>query len=359
MKRKIKGLMIVVGLSMVLAGCGNQDAEEEKVQLVQEEEQESFAAATVEYGNVIQRVTIPCTYTSTEEVEHAFPVSDKMIVQVSVKKGDFVSEGALLAALDVKDVEEQIEEQEYLVQSLELKLKQTKELYDFDKASADILYSYTARSEQDKKQLEAKKKSIDRQYKNAIEDLEDQVSIGRKRLKEYRQELKDGQLFASITGEITFLASPLKDTFSRAGNTVAIISNLDSCYFIAETDEYAAYFAEGETVEVTYRVGSESKSVEVVPVHREEWDGRMLFQPLAEELVSTGTEGSIGLVLDEREGVLCIPKSALHQSNQGPFVYIAKEGLLEMQYVTVGLEGEGMVEITKGLSQGDIVALKK
>ena len=351
--------ILLGGLVLLLCGCAGEKPKEEVIELVQEDEDIVYATSVVDYADVAYKVKLECTYTSTREEELSFPVSDKLIVQVNAKKGDYVSKGDLVAALDVEKLEEEISEQEYQLEHLELELKQMQELYDFDLNSAQVLYSYTAMSKEDEKQLKNKIKALDKQYKTGIEDLQDRLLLSRKRVQESRQEVQDGKLLATISGEITYLADSLQDTFSKEGTVVARISDPEACYFAVEGTDYASYFSEGASVTVDYQEAMKKKSVEAYPVHMEEWQDEMLLGVALDEMIPIGTRGNIELLVDEHTHVLCVPKSAIHQSDQGPFVYLSDEGFLQMRYVTLGLEGDGIVEIVNGLGQGDVVALKK
>lgn len=363
MKIKFGALTLAAGILLALTGCEERDTDGMEIQLYQEEEEDTYPTVTVDYGNVVKNVSIPCTYLSTEQQDLSFPVDDRLIERVEVKEGDLVTKGQLLAALDVGDLEDKIEEQEYQVNSLALKLEQTRELKEFDLASAETLFTYTHMTEQDKKELAEKKEQIGKQYQTTLEDLEDSLSIAQKRLSQYRKELEEGQLFAGINGQITYISSPmtsmLKDTYSKKDQVILTISDRDACYFIADNVDYADHFDEGTSVKVSYKVSGVIYECGAFPVRMDDWETQMFFKPDSDEFLEIGLSGSITIQLEERENVLCIPRDAVHKSDKGSFVYLFRDGLLEMRYVTVGLEGESMAEITEGLAQGETVALKK
>lgn len=162
-----------------------------------------------------------------------------------------------------------------------------------------------------------------------------------------------------MSGQVTYCKKSLVDTYSVKDETVIVVSNQDACYFVAEDTEWADYFAEGETVKLEYRIPGGQQTCEVVPALTDQWGELLYFKPVGEELWEIGTEGKITAELDRKDHVLCVPANAVHEADNGRFVYLVKDGLLEMRYVTVGLEGEAFVEIVDGLEQGDIVALKK
>lgn len=359
MKRRILAVILAGGMLFSTAGCNQQQAEETLPTLVPEEEEEAYPTTTVEYGDVVKHIKVRCNYESTEKQELSFAEDNRLIARVEVKMGDYVDAGQLLAALDVEDLEETIAEMEYQVSSLELRLKQTEEMRAFDLASAERLYAYTDMKEQDRENLQEKKESIMKQYQTALEDMTDQLSLQKKRLEQYREQLKTGCLYADITGEITYIDSNMKDTYSKKGRIVVTVSNLDACYFVADDVEYAECFAEGDSVSISYKDGGEDYVCEVVPALMETWDEKMYFKPVSEEFIPSGTNGTITMELARGENVLCIPEDAVHESDKGLFVYLEKDGLLEMRYVTVGLEGDTLVEITEGLEQGEVIALKK
>lgn len=359
MKRKILTAILAGSMLFAAAGCGQQENSDSQPVLVQEEEEAAYPTTTAEYGEVVKNVTVRCAYTSTEKQDLSFPVDGGLIARVEVKMGDYVDPGQLLVALDVEDLEETIEELTYQIQYQELKIAQTEEMKAFELASAERLYTYTYMTKQDKEDLAEKKESINKQYQTTLEDMNDQLTTLQKRLEQYRRELEDGQLFADITGEITYLENSLKDTYSKKDRVVVTVSNLDACYFITDDLEYADYFKEADSLTVNYRESGTEYTCEAVPALTDSWEEQMYFKPVGDEIIASKTNGTITMEMERKDNVLCVPEDAIHESDNGPFVYLEKDGLLEMRYVTVGLEGDTMVEITDGLEQGEIVALKK
>ncbi len=273
--------------------------------------------------------------------------------------GDFVDAGQLLVALDVEELEAQIEDLEYQVKCQELSLQQTLEMKQYELDSAERAFGYSYQTEQDKKDMQEKQAAVEERYKTILEDINDQLSLQKQRLQKYKDEVEEGRLYAEIAGEITYLSSGLVDTYSVKDRIVVTVSNLDAYYFVTEDREYSDYFTEGEVLEVTYRVGATQYACEVTPALMEEWGDQLYFAIPEGEMISSETTGTIIKEIGRKADVLCIPVGALYESDKGPFVYLENDGLLEMRYVTVGLEGDALVEITDGLEQGDIVALKK
>lgn len=358
MKQRICAIVLAGGMVLATASCGQQTEEAQTV-LVQEQEQAAYPTTTAEYGDIVKDVVISCKYTSTEKQDLAFPVDGKLIARVDVQLGDYVTEGQLLAALDVEDLEETIEEAQFQVKSQELKLKQAEEMKQFELDSARIMYEYTDKSLEAEKALTEQIEGIEESYQTRLEDMEDTLTIQKKRLQQYREELADGQLFADMTGEVTYLRNSALDTYCKKNEVVITISNQETCYFTSDSTEYASCFQEGESVNLVYREAGKEFNCEVVPALMDSWEERMYFKPVGDEIIPINTDATIALELERKENVLCVPASAIHKSDNGLFVYLEKDGLLEMRYVTVGLESGTLAEITDGLEQGEVIALKK
>lgn len=360
MRKKRFGVFLTGVMLLAFAGCGQQEAETSSVVLVQEEDTAAYPTTTVEYGEVVRTVAIDCSYTSTEKQQLSFPVEGRLITYVGVKQGDYVEKGQLLAALDVEDLEVEIEELEYQISLQELNLTQTQEMKDHELANAQLWYEgYTFKTQSDKDDLKEQKEDIELRYKTGLEDIADNLTLLRKRLNRYEKELKDGRLFAGMAGQITYLDKEMEGGYSEKDFQVITISNLDSCYFVTNKMEYKDYLAAEGTIDIVYNADGKECISQAEPVLLEDWTEQMYFKHTGTELIENGTQGTITLELGRKQDVLCLPKNALHESDNGPFVYLEKDGLLEMRYVTVGLEGDTATEITSGLEQGEIIALKK
>lgn len=64
------------------------------------------------------------------------------------------------------------------------------------------------------------------------------------------------------------------------------------------------------------------------------------------------------LKLDEREGVLVVPRQAVVEDEGGTFVYRLEDGGFEKTKVRLGAPSLGRIEIESGLSEGDVVAAR-
>ncbi|MFS0767139.1 efflux RND transporter periplasmic adaptor subunit [Peribacillus phoenicis] len=93
-------------------------------------------------------------------------------------------------------------------------------------------------------------------------------------------------------------------------------------------------------------------------------DNRFPFQALIEsegeetEALLVGSKVNLTVITNEKAGVLSIPIEAVQYHKQ-PYVYkLTKKGYVDKHYITKGLKAEGMQEIIKGPSVGDVILME-
>lgn len=64
---------------------------------------------------------------------------------------------------------------------------------------------------------------------------------------------------------------------------------------------------------------------------------------------------SINVEIASRDAALVIPAECVHDAEGSPWVLVLQDGRAERRAVTLGLRGEGMVEIVSGLGEGEAV----
>lgn len=358
MKKRFVFVCAIVFVTAMFSACGQKEDNTIQDMIIREDEEQGYPTFVVSKNDVIKNATINCKYNSTEIVSMSFPVDGKLVAEVNVKKGDYVKKGQLIASLDLEDIESNIDELAYTVEHLELQLEHEIQKRDFELEAARINYEgYTKMTADDKKNYKEQVEQIEKQYKTTIENLQDSLEINKDRLAKSKQEMDQGRLYAEISGQVTSMQNPLKNTYSVKDSKIITISNLDACYFVSEDVTYADYFTEGEPVTLTYKASGKDVECEVVPVMSERWDESLYFSPNLEEELESDLKGKIVIELERKTNVLCVPTDAIHSSDNGPFVYLSTDGLLEMRYVETGLSGDSLTEIVSGLEEGDIVAI--
>ncbi len=77
-------------------------------------------------------------------------------------------------------------------------------------------------------------------------------------------------------------------------------------------------------------------------------------QPPADEF-KVGDRMNFTVVIEERDGVLWLPQSAIRQFSGRNFIVVQNEGVQRRVDVRLGLEGDGKVEILEGADEGQTV----
>lgn len=93
-------------------------------------------------------------------------------------------------------------------------------------------------------------------------------------------------------------------------------------------------------------------------------DNRFPFQALIEsegeetEALLVGSKVNLTVITNEKAGVPSIPIEAVQYHKQ-PYIYkLTKNGYVDKHYITKGLKAEGMQEIIKGPSVGDVILME-
>ena len=360
MKKYISFLAAVLFL-FTMSACGGEEVNKEIELETESESTLQYELVAVEYGDVIESVTVSLKYVTDEEEEYSFDLKNATCETVYVKKGDRVKKGDVLAVLKTETVESTLEEYDYQLSVLELNLQHTIENRDFALNRAEVLYeNYTYRTDDDKDAYEEEVESINKQYATQIQNLEDQIEILKLRIEDANQEYKDSRIVARADGIVSYCKSTLEGSLITPGEVVITTYDEDKCLFKANDNKGMAYFEEDMTYTLTVGTGSAQKVYEVMPANYSQWYMVLCFKPVGDyATLSLGDLGKITLSTGERTGVLVIPADALHTSGENYFVYyLDDEGVRRMKYITVGMIGTDYVEILDGLEEGEFIILE-
>ena len=165
----------------------------------------------------------------------------------------------------------------------------------------------------------------------------------------------DGSALKPVVGATVTPQAPLFTVVDR-----------DSLKFVADVDEAdVGRIAAGDTVTITLEsfpgreFASEVKTV--LPAAKKTTDGATVF-PATMPLTGIkrgriGMTGNALIEVDAVENALTIPAEALFEKDGRSFVYVLKGGKLAEKTVEVGAMTDDSIEIVKGLSQGQNVAI--
>ncbi len=254
-----------------------------------------------------------------------------VLLRLLVEEGDSVKAGQVLAKIDPERPRLEVRRAEALLRKLEAELARSKELYERKLVAADM--------------YEKIRYDVDTQ--RAIYDMA-------------KLELSYTDIVAPISGVIA-------QRSAKVGNLIQLNSAL---FRIVDTSRLEATLNVPEREIATMRAGA-PVSMQVDALPGVAFDGRIdRISPVVDAGSGTfrvvcefspdarlrpGMFGRIGVVFDQREDVLTVPRVALLEGEGEAAVYRVQDGKAVRTPVQVGYLSGDVAEIRAGLSQGDIV----
>lgn len=273
-----------------------------------------------------------------------------VVQEITVRRGERVKKGQLLARLDTADVSAKLREKQSNLDSARSALN----LAEINREKATTLLQRGVKSQTAMDEAE----NAWRNARANVAALEQQLTMARKAL-------GDAAIYAPIDGIVG-------DRLVNPGERVAVdtklfaIADLDTMEVEAlvpardvpqlKVGQKVALRVEGfgdrifdgriDRINPTAQSGSRS-----IPVYI------LLANP--DHALRGGMFGSGDAVLAEARQVVAIPQEALRQENGTPVVYVLKDGRLQRRSVTVALSGtaEGRVGLSSGLEAGESVVV--
>ncbi len=320
-----------------------------------------YHTVQVERGDLIKQAKVSCSYVPVQTASLSFQMDDEFIDRYMVQTGDAVTEGQLLAQLQLGDLEARIAAAENEIAVLRLKIEHEQKKYDLDLQRLDITT----------KQMEAPEKreayeQAEEQFVQLMQSLQDSLTYKELALKGLQKKLDQRQIRAPFSGTITRVADFEDGDRSEFG--VGVITLVDSTrsIFRASTEHWDR-FVPGDRHMVTVKkedyeavVCSAQELGLEEPVRVEGKKSYVYFaltQPSFE--LKDGDSGTVEIVLDERLNVLYVPAKAVSAANGEPIVYYVQEdGMKAYRYVEPGMTINAYTEILSGLEEGDSVIIK-
>ena len=356
-KKQLGRFALTAGISFLLTGCSILPAEETfpAAPVIRTYEAEEYKLANVLRGDLALTKNVTCSYMPAKQESLCFEVSGEIIDGIYVSNGQQVKTGQLLATLEQKDLNEQIEQLEYDLQVLGVQRSYMMESWKVEEQILEAEYDVESTD------YKAEKAVVDAKYILKLEANRDSAYIKELRLEELKENVRKRKIYATMDGTVTFVRRIQDREVSVEDRAMITIADMDSTTFVVK-GEYAEYFEIGTEVIIT----KSNKQYEAICVDaselgllQESKDKRSYFQLLQPDpTLESGQSGTIEIVLDSREDVLYVNKKAIQTAGGKQFVYVLnEEGLRETKDVTVGKEFGQVIEILGGLKEGESVIL--
>ena len=311
-------------------------------------EAQDYTMSPVIRGELILSETAKCSYVPAKKAELSFALSGEFIDKVYVEKGDQVKAGDLLAELALNDLPNQIAQQEYQLELLNVKMEHLLENWELEFQYEDTLAVG-----------EEKREMTDQMFQNQLESLEDSIYLQELRIEQLKTDLKNRQIFAPIDGTVTYVRKTSEGDRSQKHDVFVTVADMTMTAF-AVTGKYAPYFPVGTQAVVT--CNKQDYPVEAVDASEfgfpQSDDNPTAYLRLLEPdpTLEDKRQGTVNVVMDAREDTLYVAENAVYQSGDQYFVYVLNENDIKvMQNVTIGLQTRKYIEIVSGLNEGDSV----
>jgi len=293
--------------------------------------------AKVEKGTIKSEVFATGKIESESQSSLNFAVSGR-VVFVSVKEGDYVKKGQVIASLDREKFEIALRQAQQDVVAADAKLEKV-----YDDLPDNRIESF-----QDK---------INRTAAEAVKNQAfDAVKLA-------ERNLKDATLTSPIGGTIIELNVKHGEEI-LATETAAKVADTASIHFISEIDETdIGSISEGQNAlihldaypdgEINSKVQKISSFGTTTETQATVFEVELALPP--DDKFIIGMNGDIQITTEEKENVLSIPVEALVMENS---IWVSENGQYIEKEVEVGIQNDSQAEIIGGIEDGEAVVIE-
>ncbi len=351
MKRaKSLSVMLVFSLGVaVLTSCRPQKKEEAAG--------ETFGAAPVKVFKVKrQRISEKLFYTGTLEAWQKINITPDVggkIARIHVNEGERVSRGQVLAELDTQAIELQLKQAEAALAVAQARYNDSRTNLD----RMERLYKEKAVSDQQYEQIrlafEASKAQLDQ--------AQAAVNLAGHSLNVAIMQAPFSGIIASKNADVGDVINPMMGSFSQTSGVLTLVdfSRIKIRVDVSPSDIVRIKKGQPAILRVPSLPGQEFRgTIQVVNLAADPLTKKFGVDVAVDNqdlVLRPGTFGEIVLEVSTHEDALVVPQKAI-LSNK--YLFIVEDGKAVKREVTLGLQNSTMVEITRGLDEGDRVVVE-
>jgi membrane fusion protein (multidrug efflux system) len=285
----------------------------------------------VEIGTVINDVTVVGSLRSNEAVIIRPEIAGR-ITEINIAEGDRIAKDALLFRLDDAIYRAELAEAEASFNLSRQNYQRARELYGRGAGTERARDEAFAKLEIDRASVELKKTRLS---KTRIEaPFQGIVGLRKVSVGDYVQVGQDLVNLEDI--------DPVKADFRIPERHLGIVK--DGQKVRIEVDAYPGRVFEGAVYAIDPQIDVATRSL-----------GVRARLPNPERLLRPGLFARITLLVEERRNAVIVPEQALMPRGNDRFVFKVMNGKAMLTKVEIGLRRAGKVEITRGLSAGDVI----
>ena len=327
--RTIKNSGIIILLGLLFWECGNQNVAEQVIRKVKLE--------TVRQADTIEVRTFPGRVRETAELNLAFRVAGP-IVSFEVKEGDYVRSGQLIAQMDKRDYEIQLNAAQAKYEQVKAEAERVIELYNRQSVAVN-------------------------DYDKAVSGLR----MVEANLELAKQQLNDTRLIAPESGyiqRVNFKRNELVD----AGMPVATL--LDVSRYQVEVDIPVSIYTSRNNI-ISFSafqpvLGDAPLDLKLLGINRKASHNQLYRLNLAVDNtdymdLAPGMDVQVNILLsNDKDLLVCVPLTSLFHKEGNSFVWVynpSSQTVGSREVTTGKLTGDGRVHIITGMQPGEQVVV--
>lgn len=346
------GLAAVVGAGVVLSTSGNASGADSS----------SLRTVAVRTGDVTAQVSADGSVEAVNEVAANFGTSGT-IQSLTVKVGDTVTKGEVIATIDSAAAERALEVARLQLKSAKEQLSSAED----GTTTTDPTTHVTTTTVNASQVASAKAQVIQAQatYDDAQDALAATTLYAPISGTVLEVNGKVGQTSGSSSGS-SGSSQPGASTSSSSSSDLVVVANLAALQVSVSVPESdIGSLSVGQTATVTFPAVSgasaKGKITSIDPVGTTSNSvvtfGVVVRLSGVPKTIRLGQSASVTITTDSAKGVLVVPSTAVTTNGSRSTVLLLQNGQQVRTQVTVGVAGDSWTEITKGVSAGDQVVL--
>jgi HlyD family secretion protein len=182
--------------------------------------------------------------------------------------------------------------------------------------------------------------------------------------------IKESKLNTPIEGVVVAVDQPIAGVNITPATATVTVIDPNSLYFRAEVDQQEVVkLVQGQEATIkldsyeTNQIKTKLSYVAFTPVTGQSSTVYEIRFPLALENQGLGyrlgMDGDVSILIKEINDALTLPIEALNDDNGQTYVWLKVGDKLEKRNVKTGIESDTKVQITEGLTQNELVVIKK
>ncbi len=378
MQKKNRFLAAILLFGMLLSACGNEQTEKKQTEAATAVETETVSSGEMSSSNKIAGQVTP-----VESVQ-IFPMLAGKVTSLNVSDGDIVTQGQVLFTVDTSTVtstlgalqqsynatkaatDQAINTASLGVQNAELAVTQAQTALD----NVNALFAVGAASSQQVTQAEQGVQQAQaglQQAQTAVEQAKasQQASLAQIQasIDQINAQVALGTVTSPVNGKISNLSITVGGMAAQSSPAMIIAVNNELMLSVFASENIRNGVQVGDVADVTINsVSSEAMKCTVRSVSETADMQTNLYEITlylpADLNIPVGAFADVVLYTDKKESTIQIPTECILTDGEEKYVFVVDGDKAKKVLISTGLVGDGVTEITEGLTGGENLVTK-